>query len=49
MNLKKRIYNLGGILIFYLVLIIGAYLIGLRFNHLNVGSNSNNNNINNVR
>ena len=35
MNLKKRIYNLGGILLFYLVLIIGAYLIGLRFNHLN--------------
>lgn len=39
--MKKRFLDLGGILIFYFVLVVGVLLLNLRFSYLNKVSNNN--------
>ena len=44
MNLKELFRNYGGVVLFYLTLAVGAYLIGMRFNHLDTNINNSNSN-----
>ena len=42
-QMKKKLIDLGGLLLFYFVLIIGVLLLNLRFSYINNNSNFNSN------
>jgi len=43
--MKKKLMDMGGLILFYSVIVIGVLLLNFRFSHLN---NKNNENINNT-
>ncbi len=43
--MKKTLKNFGGLILFYLVIIMGILLLNLRFNYLNKVKNLESNNI----